>query len=282
MKKVLAGCLTTVLFATAAYAGLPARTGVNGSLHDMNVYVGANSDSMARVCVFCHTPHNSLPSADSSLYPLWNHAVPATNYIAYNWATPLNAGDGGSNNFNIVANQAIVGPSRLCLSCHDGQVNVDQHAGSVATTFGNGAQDGTTKISARANLGTDLSNDHPIGFDYNAIRTYREAHSLGGTDLAGNHEIVDSNTTFASSIVPSTSELTYNTVNRFASGRKIKDVLYEGNIMTCATCHEVHNKDNVQQDLFTGANGSDHTKRPNFFLYAQEKDSAICLSCHVK
>jgi hypothetical protein len=168
------------------------------------------------------------------------------------------------------------------LSCHDGVVSVDQHNGSVTNAFGNGAQAGVTAMSVRSNLGIDLRNDHPIGFDYNAIRTYREAQSTGGMDALGNREIVSSDTTFADTVTPSTTELTYNTVTRFASGRKIKDALYEGNIMTCATCHEVHNKNNVQQDLFTGVNGSDNTKRPNFFLYAKEKDSAICLSCHVK
>jgi len=52
--------------------------------------------------------------------------------------------------------------------------------------------------------------------------------------------------------------------------------------MTCATCHEVHNKDNAKQANFNGVNGSDASAAPNFFLYAPEKDSLICLSCHVK
>jgi hypothetical protein len=254
----------------------------------MNTYVNGNADSMARVCVFCHTPHNAAVTGfDSSNYPLWNHDVSVnTQYTPYTWATPLNAGDGSGNaatDFTIVGNQAIIGPSRLCLSCHDGLIAVDEHNGSVTNAFGNGAQAGTHgPISARANIGTDLSNDHPIGFDYNAIYTVRQAASRGGANSDGDKEIVKSDKGFAQTVTKSTAELTYNPVTRDNTGMKIKDVLYQGTYMTCATCHEVHNKNNVQQELFTGVNGSDVTKRPNFFLYAQEKDSAICLSCHVK
>ena len=68
----------------------------------------------------------------------------------------------------------------------------------------------------------------------------------------------------------------YDSVSRTLGGRTIGDVLYQGDIMTCATCHEVHNKENVVQDV--GTDGS----QPNYLLYAKETDSLICLSCHLK
>ena len=55
------------------------------------------------------------------------------------------------------------------------------------------------------------------------------------------------------------------------NGTKISDNLVNGN-MTCATCHEVHNKDNV----------ADANNTYNYFLYAPESGSQICLSCHIK
>jgi len=302
MKKVLASALLVGCFAGAAYAGLPAGTGVNGSLHDMNFYINTHqggaqySDAMGRVCVYCHTPHNAIKAIDSSEYPLWNHAGvdAATAYTPYTWATPLNAGDGAGNDFTIVGNQAIIGPSRLCLSCHDGTIAVDQHNG---TMYGNAAQTGTftlngavTTANGRALIGTDLSDDHPIGFDYNAIRTYREAHSGYNASAVVGKEIAISTSTFATAITP-TADLAanqgvYNAVTRQASGgRTIADVLYQGTYMTCASCHEVHNKDNVAQDNFIStASGPvvDTAKAPNYFLYAKEKESLICLSCHVK
>jgi len=301
MKKVLASVLAVASIAAAGsvYAGIPAQTGVNGSLHDMRMYAATKAgagyadvhvDSMDRVCVFCHTPHNSIKpgGGDTSDYPLWNRVTDATlNYEPYKWATQMNKGTTDVDNvgeFDISAGQAIFGPSRLCLTCHDGTLAVDSHSGSLTNAFGNGAQNGGIMVSDRAKIGQDLSNDHPIGFNYNDIRLYRESHSLGAVNANGDHEIAKSDLTFATSVTPTAVGGTaYNDVQRQgAGGRTIKDVLYQGQIMTCATCHEVHNKDNAKQANLNGVNGSDASAAPNFFLYAPEKDSLICLSCHVK
>ena len=63
-----------------------------------------------------------------------------------------------------------------------------------------------------------------------------------------------------------------------------EDNLFGKSIMTCATCHEVHNKENAIQDTYANNNGNTHTTRtaPNYFLYAKETSSLICLSCHIK
>ena len=84
---------------------------------------------------------------------------------------------------------------------------------------------------------------------------------------------------FATKVTHSTTPGTYNTVDR-NSNRTIGSVLYEGDIMTCASCHEVHNKENATQDAPVA--GSGVTNAPNYFLYAKEKESLICLSCHIK
>jgi len=50
--------------------------------------------------------------------------------------------------------------SKLCLSCHDGTVAIDSYGGiTTGTIFINSA--------APVNIGTDLSNDHPVSFTYN-------------------------------------------------------------------------------------------------------------------
>ena len=46
----------------------------------------------------------------------------------------------------------------MCLSCHDGSI-----AGSIFQ-----AEIGTMDTSNAANIGTDLSNDHPISFTYDS------------------------------------------------------------------------------------------------------------------
>jgi hypothetical protein len=177
-------------------------------------------------------------------------------------------------------------------------VAIDEHGRALAQTGGLTAAG--VKMAAvnggKANLTNDLSNTHPIGFDYVAIRTHRNANAHGTTDpTTGDGEIVDPNYTFATKVVPTTNTFAnqgvYNAVTRNSTtgngAKKIKDVLYGGTIMTCASCHEVHNKENATQEAYNGTNkyvGDNGLtgKAPNYFLWAKEKDSLICLSCHVK
>ena len=277
MKKVLASVVAIGCFAAAgsAFAGLPAATGVNGSLHDMTKVVTATADSMGRVCVYCHTPHHATKDdAGVDNYPLWNHnLVDVSTYTPYTWATPANT----DSSMAII--NPLIGPSRLCMSCHDGAIAIDQHGEAMS-------QVGGTTIATRAKLTNDLSNTHPIGFDYNQAASVRNAKAGNGSASAGGAaEIVPSNYGFATAIDTSgTVQGTYNVVtrNNGTNHKLISDVLYGGNMMTCATCHEVHNKENVVQDNFNGNNGSNASLAPNYFLYAKETNSLICLSCHVK
>jgi len=271
--------------AGAALAGLPAGTGVNGSLHDMTRVVPATADAMGRVCVYCHAPHHATVTDGTGLQaplPLWNHQLSTANFTPYTWATPDNAAAPGSL---IDSNDVLAGPSRLCMTCHDGNVAIDEHGVNTNSTW---KQAGGTSISTleggRANLTADLSTTHPIGFDYIQVAAFRNAKSSNGSGVnnADGTEIVNATNHYASAIALSTVQGTYNTVTRNQGGKTIADNLYGGSIMTCATCHEVHNKENAVQDNFNGKNGSDSTKAPNYFLYAKETNSLICLSCHVK
>ena len=169
MKRKFVGLLgLAALAAGAAYAGMPAATGVNGSIHDMNMYSGATDDVYGRVCVFCHTPHNAVkdPSGlGTEPLPLWNHTLPATTYQPYQWATPENLG--------LTISDPLTGPSRLCMSCHDGVIAVDQHGPSAPF---NGSP--TAVLTGRGNIGGSgaqdgLFNDHPIGFNYDDAETAR-------------------------------------------------------------------------------------------------------------
>ncbi|MEW6428086.1 MAG: cytochrome c3 family protein [Thermodesulfobacteriota bacterium] len=103
--------------------------------------------SETRVCVFCHTPHNASP-----LTPLWNRDIKPTNYIPYS-STTMKA--------NI---PQPTGPSRLCLSCHDGTVAL----GSVKSVPGGIQMTRELTSDRRAFLGTDISDDHPVSFSYDA------------------------------------------------------------------------------------------------------------------
>jgi mono/diheme cytochrome c family protein len=260
-----------MLTATSAQAGLLARTGVTNSLHDMNFYVvdtlgSGDGDVYGRTCVFCHTPHNAQPIDPLYPVPLWNHEYGTADFTTgvYQWATP--------ENLPLVIADPLVGPSRLCMSCHDGTVAVDQHGSAFSGTGDARYQEGSTWLSGPRAIGEDgdLTNDHPIGFSYQLALDERNTADLQTPELALKTDY------FVSEIAQTSSQGVYDVHERLAQGRTIGDVLFQGDIMTCSSCHEVHNKENVVQEV--GTDGS----VPNYFLYGKERDSMICLSCHLK
>lgn len=105
--------------------------------HNLNNFPGVTIQGN-QVCLPCHTPHNALLSGDQNV--LWNHAETGETFVMY----------------KSTAGQPE-GPSKLCLSCHDGVTAVDNYGGTGGTGL---------VITGSAALGTDLSNDHPIGVTY--------------------------------------------------------------------------------------------------------------------
>lgn len=256
MKK-LAELLTVAAIiagsASIALSGALPGTGVLGSPHDMNTK--GQKDDLQRVCIFCHTPHNAtLDSSGVNNYPLWNHTLPQdTGWKNYVWAAPANA--------SLDTSDPLIGPTRLCLSCHDGVTAFDQHGGAYPQAGGT-IMSGNKAVGA----GQDLTDDHPVGFSYGDAVTARNVN--GAVELAQKTDTV------AVSVTPSGVAGTYDTVDRTTGKRKIGDLLYNGDIVTCASCHEVHNKDNAIITAPLSGSGT-----PNYFLWADEKDSINCLSC---
>lgn len=101
-----------------------------------------------RVCLPCHTPHNSQNDDNGEGQVLWNHAVTEQTFEMYT----TGAGHRGGQ---------PEGPSKLCLSCHDGATAIDAFGGNEGS-FSN-VMIGADRPS---NLGTDLRDDHPIGIEY--------------------------------------------------------------------------------------------------------------------
>lgn len=280
MKRcILAVTVVSVtVAASVSFAGMNPRTGVSGSLHDMNTQTGTvERDQYQRVCVFCHTPHNATVGDATAPIPLWGRgtAAAADVYTGYTWAywenvESLGTPDGSGGYFAAISDP-LQGPTRLCLSCHDGTVAVDSH-------ISNGALTGKKFLSGVRAIGhgKDLTSTHPVGFKYSDALKRNIAAS---GSIAGRSEIALKSDRFATNVTAN--ESGYTTVER--NGIKtIGQVLYGGDIFTCASCHEVHNKDNSDQNLEVSTSGEAGSAKPNYFLYAAEKDSAICLSCHIK
>lgn len=123
-----------------------ANTKHNLSINGPGTY---KASSESQVCIFCHTPHNS-----ASKKALWNRNNSSANYSLYT---------SDSKHATIVQPD---GSSVLCLSCHDGSIALGSTVSNGTITMSGGI---TTLPSAiRSNLTTDLTNDHPISFTYDA------------------------------------------------------------------------------------------------------------------
>lgn len=284
MMKKLASIIAVAAFAAGAYtafAGQAPRTGVNGSWHDItylgNAFGYYNQDDYQRVCIFCHTPHNAQPQGAIPA-PLWNHEGSTVDLAPYTWAAPANL----PIQFDA---DPLIGPSRLCMGCHDGLTAVDSHGPTSGTAQGN--NNGNHVLTSPGRAITDLTVTHPIGFLY--------ADAMAVRNVDGNDEIVDPSNEFVDRVREDS--LAYLNNSRTAvdaktgvnpggiaprdqwtyTGKKISDTLY-GGYMTCSSCHEVHNLNNSENDPSV----SNPAYTPNYFVWAREKGSALCLSCHVK
>jgi predicted CXXCH cytochrome family protein len=132
----------------------PASATIVGTAHDIttNAEVGAND----KVCVYCHTPHGADTTVAKA--PLWNRGTEDAAGSVY---TGLSLEVSTVTDMTLANINATDTP--LCLSCHDGTVaetlKNEPNSGDTNTT-------GYTFVSSAANLGTDMSNDHPVGFSY--------------------------------------------------------------------------------------------------------------------
>jgi hypothetical protein len=146
-------------------AGFTAQAQVAGSQHDLTSLGDSQdggTDQTTQVCIFCHTPHGGDTAAP---VPLWNKTLPNPgSYTRFSSiATP-----------SFDSAEAPVGSVSLaCLSCHDGTQAMDvvlNSPGSGGYVPG-GAEFDPNAITTMTgtpvpNLGTDLSNDHPISMQY--------------------------------------------------------------------------------------------------------------------
>jgi len=170
---------------------------IAGTAHDFSTESWAPSSN--RGCGVCHTTHHSTPVTSA---PLWHHETTVVaGYTLYDSPTF----DGESTITDPGAS------SRLCLSCHDGTVALENFGGITS---------GTSYIGESARIGgvtgSDMSTEHPISFDY----TDALAISDGG--------------------------LFQPTTTNSGLGSTIDNDMLFNSRMECASCHDVHNSYGVQ------------------------------------
>lgn len=275
----------SVAIAASAVSGMAqaALTGIAATRHNLSSTstVGAQVSNTDQVCVFCHTPHGSNTSIGGA--PLWNKRAPASSYTLYSGPGTMDS-----------ATAALGATSRVCLSCHDGTqamdnlLNAPGSGGFLSdgggnsglsyswTTAGSNGIDtnGFLTTANAANLGFDLSNDHPVAIQYcgggltgngttgmTAVTSCRDPDFRApDTSMIGGRRVwwveqTDNNVREKTDLILFTRAGTdYATTN-------------ETPTIECATCHEVHGG---------GATGG------VLFLRITAATSTICTTCHVK
>jgi predicted CXXCH cytochrome family protein len=207
----------------------------------------------SQVCIFCHTPHNATP-----VKPLWNRAVPVSNYKTYT-----------SNSLKAQPGQPT-GSSKLCLSCHDGTIalgSVNSRAQPIQMAGGI-----TTLPPGKSNLGTDLSDDHPISFVYDARL------------VAMNPKLKDPATLPAGMRLDGDKNLQCTTCHDAHNNRYGKFlVMSNENSQLCNTCHTMATAANTT-DIAKHSNCDDchqtHSAPSGPYLLGKSKVSDTCLTCH--
>lgn len=264
MKKLTA-LLAAGLFSSSAMAG------VVGSKHDLTASGAAQATTTVtdEVCVFCHTPHGSDITAP---VPLWNKVLGAPGSYTQYSTLQLPSFD---------SSEAPVGSVSLaCLSCHDGTQAMDvvinlpgagghNTAGQEIDAVGIGTMVGTPV----PNLGTDLTDDHPISMQYGG----------GGATISdpdGTFAGVLGDPDFNAPVKATVNSVAIWWVDSPAGTAQVREksdmILYARNdlgvvqpFVECGSCHDPHN------DL-TGGQSSVQ------FLRINNTASQICTTCHVK
>lgn len=246
--------LFTIILAPLAFA--PAARGqaiksIVNSKHNLSASgPGAiRATSEQEVCIFCHTAHNA-----GTEQPLWNRNTPVGPYTVYS-STSLQAKPGQPT-----------GTSKLCLSCHDGTIAI----GSVISRDQPIAMAGgvTTLPPGTTNIGTDLSDDHPISFRYDA-------------DLATRVPKLQQPSSLPLAIKLDTNRemqcTSCHDPHNDANGKFL--VMDNSNSQLCNACHR-QGTTNVQAHSQCAACHTPHSAPSKALLLVQQTVTDTCLGCH--
>lgn len=254
----------------------PPEAGPGGTLN--GIFMDATRNDYGQVCVYCHTPHGANRTVQA---PLWNRTIKATTYTLYNQLslsqqatqpgpsslTCLSCHDGqvavdsivnmpGSGKYNAAqetemsgawlsgnwTNQSGITPGQ---NAHNG---LKEGTGCLSCHSDPGAS-GATDFRAFA-IGTDLTNDHPIG-----VKLPSGADWKVPGNVSGNVTYFDTN---------GDSKLSKGDVRFYDSGG--------GPEVECASCHDPHG---------VPGNGAGTNFNPTF-LRVSNDGSGVCLTCHAK
>jgi len=183
-----------VFSAPTAYAN-GAGAGIAGSPHDFSTETW---NTREEICRTCHVPHDHQRDI-YQLGLLWNHSTSNATYTTYTL-------DDGT-----VVGQPD-GTAKLCLSCHDGTVGIDDWDGQN-TGAGTIFVGGDDLVPGNITNPNDLSRTHPLSVVYDYVPGQADEMNDPATTPMGTSGMID-------------------------------DVLDNGKVQ-CSSCHDVHDNESV-------------------------------------
>lgn len=203
----------------------------------------------SQVCIFCHTSHTAAP-----ITSLWNRNMRVDGYSIYQ-----------SRSLDALPGQPT-GSSKMCLSCHDGTIALGN---ILSRRSGIQMSRGVSRLPAGpANLSTDLSDDHPFSFRYDASLASRDPHIVPPGSL------------------PRQLKLDFNGELQCITCHDVHDnslgdflVMDNTNAELCISCHQ------IADTTLTGHNNcmachQSHTAPSGPYLLRGRTVAQTCLNCH--
>ena len=244
--------LALMLLLTAGVAWALPGTGLKGEKHDFTL-TGAEFTADIGLCTVCHTPHKA-----GTQRLLWNHVLPNQSY---SWVETTHT-IGGTQLPTI--DTSWTGPTRYCLSCHDGSVAF----GSVywyekkAQTINVGAEDYMTfHPNNLIGFGGSLNGNHPVAHPY----PYQQAKNTYNSVTTGDEVILGE-------FVANPGGNKIRLFNNPSGSQVLAGAVVGKTGIECSSCHDPHNGSTVEDKYYLRGKlkGSDLAS------------GYICLKCHTK
>jgi len=246
-----AWCLMVTGINAQTYSGGAAYgAGLAGSPHDFTLENGGANAVDVGLCTFCHTPHKAIETR-----LLWNHTLSA-NTFTWDETTTV-----GGTPYPTIAT-TWKGPSKYCLSCHDGTVAIgdvawfDEEAPSapINTTTHSGGEPHQIATATGS-----LAGNHVVAFPFpfgNVPSTYNGV-TTGAAAVPTPSEWVADPTAVGIRLFVDTGGVVTAGTSSGSTG------------MECSSCHDPHNGPTAIGDFLLRGEATGNT-------------NYICTKCHLK
>jgi predicted CXXCH cytochrome family protein len=220
--------------AVVALAGLAQAGPIDGTRHDFSNTATNTWNTAGYKCQICHTPHGPA----TTVKPLWNHKL---STAAYSWnPTTTIGGTTLPTNFS-----TWDGPSKFCLSCHDGTVGIGD---LITNSYGIGCGTPSPCVTGINKIGPVMTGNHPVGVPYPIAspvtsNSYNSIASGSGVDL----------TSYVAA--PAVVRVYNDNAGKVSAG-----IVSGKSGIECGSCHDPHNNVNTR--------------------FLRDAQATICQRCH--